>query len=213
MWQLKYRCQSTAAATEASPGGFGGLFGCSWRWKIQLGRKKIFRIKKWAYGGPRLCPHMPFFYEKFFFSTRLAFCMLRTAKKAAKGTRACLRSSSSALATVIQLSTPPPGPILEVFGKLVPWCRSVHTAHRPAGGRVLCQGVLPGPVRPPTQRFSRLRSPYPALSLDEPAWGIPHLFPSGWVRMNQGTDPRVVRVPGGGRGLAPGQRPGTGGVS
>ena len=107
MWQLKYRCQSTAAAMEASPGGFGGLFGCSWRWKIQLGRKKIFRIKKWAYGGPRLCPHMPFFFtKKIFFSTRLAFCMLRTAKKAAKGTRACLRSSSSALATVIQLSTP-----------------------------------------------------------------------------------------------------------
>ena len=37
------------------------------------------------------------------------------------------------------------------------WCGSVHTAPRPAGGRVLCQGVLPGPVRPPTQRFSRLR--------------------------------------------------------
>ena len=53
-----------------------------------------------------MCPHMPFFYEKNIFSTRLAFCMLRTAKKAAKGTRACLRSSSSALATVIQLSTP-----------------------------------------------------------------------------------------------------------
>ena len=48
LWQLKYRCQSTAAAMEANPGGFGGLFGCSWRWKIQLGRKKIFRIKKWA---------------------------------------------------------------------------------------------------------------------------------------------------------------------
>ena len=53
-----------------------------------------------------MCPHMPFFYKKNIFSTRLAFCMLRTAKKAAKGTRACLRSSSSALATVIQLSTP-----------------------------------------------------------------------------------------------------------
>ena len=51
-------------------------------------------------------PICPFFYEKKYFSTRLAFCMLRTSKKAAKGTRACLRSSSSALATVIQLSTP-----------------------------------------------------------------------------------------------------------
>ena len=29
VWQLKYRFQSTAAAMEASPGGFGGLFGCS----------------------------------------------------------------------------------------------------------------------------------------------------------------------------------------
>ena len=69
------------------------------------GPKKDFSYKKkWAYGGPRLCPHMPFFLRKNIFPTRLAFCMLRTAKKAAKGTRACLRSSSSALATVIQLS-------------------------------------------------------------------------------------------------------------
>ena len=28
----------------------------------------------------------------------------------------------------------------------VHWCGSVHTAPRPAGGRVLCQGVLPGPI-------------------------------------------------------------------
>ena len=39
------------------------------------------------------------------------------------------------------------------------------------------------------QQFSLLQGPYPALSLGEPAWGIPHLFPSGWVRMNQGTGP------------------------
>jgi len=61
-----------------------------------------------------------------------------------------------------------------------------------------------------------LPTPGPLPSIEpgrEPAWGIPHLFPSGWVRMNQGTGPWVVRVPGGGRGLAPGQRPGTGGVS
>ena len=105
MWQLKYRFQSTAAAMEASPGGFGGLFGCSWRWKIQLGRKKIFRIKNGHMGVHGCAPICPFFTKKYF-STRLAFCMLRTAKKAAKGTRVCLRSSSSALATVIQLSTP-----------------------------------------------------------------------------------------------------------
>ena len=29
LWQLKYCCQSTAVAMEASPGGFGRLFGCS----------------------------------------------------------------------------------------------------------------------------------------------------------------------------------------
>ena len=28
LWQLKYCCQSTAVAMEASPGGFGRLFGC-----------------------------------------------------------------------------------------------------------------------------------------------------------------------------------------
>jgi hypothetical protein len=43
LWQLKYCCQSTAAVLEAGLGSFGGPFGCYWRWKIQLGRKKIFR--------------------------------------------------------------------------------------------------------------------------------------------------------------------------
>ena len=66
MWQLKYRCQSTAAATAASPGGFGGLFGCSWQWKIQLGRKKIFRKKNGYMGVHGCAPICPFFYEKMF---------------------------------------------------------------------------------------------------------------------------------------------------
>ena len=71
------------------------------------GPKKDFFVKKNGHMGVHGCaPICPFFYKKKYFSTRLAFCMLRTAKKAAKGTRACLRSSSSALATVIQLSTP-----------------------------------------------------------------------------------------------------------
>ena len=42
--------QSTAAATEASPGAFGGLFGCSRRPENKPGRKNIFFVKKWAYG-------------------------------------------------------------------------------------------------------------------------------------------------------------------
>ena len=93
------------------------------------------------------------------------------------------------------------------------WCRSVHTARRPTGDRVLCPGVLPRPTRPPTQRCSLLGGPYPALSPDEPARGIPYLFPSGRVLMNQTTEARVVRVLGGAGGLARGQSPGMRGGS
>ena len=70
------------------------------------GPKKDFSYKKMGIWGSTVVPPYALFLQKNIFSTRLAFCMLRTAKKAAKGTRACLRSSSSALATVIQLSTP-----------------------------------------------------------------------------------------------------------
>ena len=65
---MDYCCQSTAAATEASPGAFGGLFGCSQHTKSKAGRKNIFFVKKRAYGGTTVDPHMPiFFYEKIFF--------------------------------------------------------------------------------------------------------------------------------------------------
>ena len=40
--QLNYCCQSTAAATEANPGAFGGLFGCSQHTKSKPGRTNIF---------------------------------------------------------------------------------------------------------------------------------------------------------------------------
>ena len=40
--QLNYCCQSTAAATEANPGAFGGLFGCSQHPKSKAGRTNIF---------------------------------------------------------------------------------------------------------------------------------------------------------------------------
>ena len=40
--QLNYCCQSTAAATEANPGAFGGLFGCSQHTKSKAGRTNIF---------------------------------------------------------------------------------------------------------------------------------------------------------------------------
>ena len=46
--QLNYCCQSTAAATEASLGAFGGLFGCSQHTKSKAGRKIFFFVKKRA---------------------------------------------------------------------------------------------------------------------------------------------------------------------
>ena len=65
---MNYCCQSTAAATEASSGAFGGLFDCSQHTKSKAGRKNIFFVKKRAYGGTTVDPHMPIFlYEKSFF--------------------------------------------------------------------------------------------------------------------------------------------------
>ena len=43
--QLNRHYQSTAAATEANPGAFPGLFGCSQHPKSKPGRKNIFRKK------------------------------------------------------------------------------------------------------------------------------------------------------------------------
>ena len=122
------------------------------------GPKKDFSLKKWAYGGPRLCPHMPFFfYEKNIFSTRLAFCMLRTAKKSAKGTRACLRSSSSALATVIQLSTPRRGQFWRCLVSLCPGAVRCTQPTDPPGVVFYAKGYCPDP-----SDHRRSDSPYSA---------------------------------------------------
>ena len=102
--QLDYCCQSTAAATEASPGAFGGLFGCSQHTKSKAGRKKYFFCeKRGIWGHNRGPPYAHFFYTKNLFSAQLDFPPPRTAKKAPKPTWACFRCRSSALATVFQL--------------------------------------------------------------------------------------------------------------
>ena len=51
--QLNYRYQSIAVATEANPGVFGGLLGCSQHPKSKPGRK-IKKCKKRTDGGPQL---------------------------------------------------------------------------------------------------------------------------------------------------------------
>ena len=93
-------CQSTAAATEASPGAFGGLFGCSRRLQNKPGRKNIFR-KKNGHMGVHSCGSSNT--AKNLFSAQLDFPRSRTAKKAPKTTQACFHCCSSALATVFQL--------------------------------------------------------------------------------------------------------------
>ena len=101
--QLNYCCQSTAAATEASLGAFGGLFGCSQHTKSKAGRKIFFFVKKRAYGGTTVDPHMPIFlYEKSFFGPA-GFSTAKNSQKGPKTTWACFRCRSSALATVFQL--------------------------------------------------------------------------------------------------------------
>ena len=158
--------------------------------------------------GGQIC-HMPiFFTKKYFFRPGWFFGRLERPKRPPNAP-----GLASVPAAVLWQHyfhrRPPTGPPARRSREArVHWCGSVHTAPRPAGGHVLCQGVLPGPVRPPMQRFSRLRGLYPALSLNEPAWGILYLFPSGRVLMNQVTEPRAVTILGGMKGLAPGQGPG-----
>ena len=154
-------------------------------------------------------PICPFFLRKNIFAARLVFEPSRTAKKAAKRTRAGFRSCSSALATLIPLSTPDRAAGSEVPGSAGALVR--FGAHSPPTRRRSCfmpRGTIPRPTRPPTQRCSLLRGLYPACCPSEPAWGIPYLFPSRWFRVNQATETRAVRVLGGMKGLAPGQGPG-----
>ena len=103
---MNYCCQSTAAATEANPGAFGGLFGCSQHPKSKAGRTNIFFVKKGHMGAQPWTPICPFFYTKNLFSAQLDFPPPRTAKKAPKPTWACFHCCSSALATVFQLPQP-----------------------------------------------------------------------------------------------------------
>ena len=167
--------------------------------------------KNWPAFGPVERPDLPyahFFYEKIFFRPALFFGRLERPKRP-PNTPGLASVTAAVLWQHYFHRRPPTGPPARRSREArVHWCGSVHTAPRPAGGRVLCQGVLPGPVRPPTQRFSRLRGLYPALSPDEPAWGIPYLFPSRWFRVNKATVNWAVTILGGMKGLAPGQGPG-----
>ena len=159
--------------------------------------------------GGQIC-HMPIFFTKNIFSARLVFRPSRTAKKAAKRTRVGFRTCGSALATLLPPSTPDRAAGSEVPGSAGALVR--FGAHSPPTRRGSC--FMPrGTARTrPTTDAAILPTPwhglYPALSPDEPAWGIPYLFPSGRVLMNQATEPRAVRVLRGMKGLARGQGPG-----
>ena len=154
MWQLKYCCQSTAAAMankqnkqqqwKQTQVGLGAFLAVLDGGKSSLAEKRFF-VKKNGYMGVHGCaPICPFFYEKNVCSTRLAFCMLRAAKKAAKGTRACLRSSSSGLATVIQLSTPRRGRFWRCLVSLCPGAVRCTQPTDPPQIVFYAQGYCPG---------------------------------------------------------------------
>ena len=63
---MNYCCQSTAAATEASLGAFGGLFGRSQHTKSKAGQKYFF-VKKGHMGAQLWTPICPLFFTKIFF--------------------------------------------------------------------------------------------------------------------------------------------------
>ena len=92
---------------------YGGKLGCLWRpfWlfstykKQDRSKKYFFRKKKGIWGHNRGPPYAHFFYTKNLFSAQLDFPPSTTAKKAPKLTWACFHCCSSALATLIQLST------------------------------------------------------------------------------------------------------------
>ena len=153
---------------------------------------------------------MPIFLQKKYFSARLVFRPSRTAKKAAKRTRVGFRTCGSALAALLPPSTPDRAAGPEVPGSAGALVR--FGAHSPPTRRGSC--FMPrGTARTHLTTDAAilptvLRGLYPALSPDEPAWGILYLFPSQWFRVNQETDPRAVTVLGGMKGLAPGQGPG-----
>ena len=105
--------------------------------------------KKWPTFGPVGRPDLPyahFFYEKIFFRPGLFFGRLERPKRPPNAP-----GLASVTAAVLWQHyfhrRPPTGPPARRSREArVYWCGSVHTAPRPAGGRVLCQGVLPGPI-------------------------------------------------------------------
>ena len=151
----------------------------------------------------------PFFLRKNIFSARVVFLPSRTAKKAAKRTRVGFRTCGSALATLLPPSTPDRAAGSEVPGSAGALVR--FGAHSPPTRRGSCfmpRGTARTHLTTDAAMLPTPRGLYPALSPDEPAWGIPYLFPSGRVLMNQATENRAVRVLRGMKGLARGQGPG-----
>ena len=105
--------------------------------------------KNWPTFGPAESPYVPyvhFFNEKIFFCAGLFFSCLEQPKRPPKAPG--LASVAAAVLWQHSFHCRPPTapPARRSWEALVHWCGSVHTAHRPAVGRVLCPGVLPGPI-------------------------------------------------------------------
>ena len=117
--------------------------------KTSRGETKFLVKKNWPTFGPVGRPDLPyahFFYEKIFFRPALFLSRLERPKRPPNAPGLVSVAAAVLWQHYFHRRPPTAPPARRSREALVHWFGSVHTAHRPAVGCVLCQGVLPGPV-------------------------------------------------------------------
>ena len=128
----------------SKPGWFWGPFWLFLTVENPAGPKKDFSQYLNCHNcGP---PYAHFFYEKIFFRPGLFLSRLEQPKRPPNAPGLVSVAAAVLWQHYFHRRPPTAPPARRSREALVHWCGSVHTAHRPAVGRVLCPGVLPGPI-------------------------------------------------------------------